>query len=149
MSVATLLLDGLAFAEAPRWHAGELWFSDFFLKQVLRVNPQGRTNVVAELPNQPSGLGWAPDGRLLVVSMLDHKLMRLDPGGLATVADLTAFATGHCNDMVVDARGGAYIGNFGFDLFAQPPQRKPAALVYVPPGGADLCVARRCAARGR
>ena len=135
MSVPALLLDGLAFAEAPRWHAGELWLSDFFLKQVLRVNPQGRTNVVAELPNQPSGLGWAPDGRLLVVSMLDHKLMRHDPGGLATVADLTAFATGHCNDMVVDARGGAYIGNFGFDLFAEPVQRRPAALVYVSPEG--------------
>ena len=135
MSVATLLLDGLAFAEAPRWHAGELWFSDFFLKQVLRVDAQGRTTVVAELPNQPSGLGWAPDGRLLVVSMLDHKLMRLDLGGLATVAELAAFATGYCNDMVVDARGGAYIGNFGFDLFAEPVQRRPAALVYVSPEG--------------
>ena len=135
MSVATLLLDGLAFAEAPRWHADELWFSDFFLKQVLRVDAQGRTTVVAELPNQPSGLGWAPDGRLLVVSMLDHKLMRLDLGGLATVAELAAFATGYCNDMVVDARGGAYIGNFGFDLFAEPVQRRPAALVYVSPEG--------------
>ena len=135
MNTPTLLLDGLAFAEAPRWHAGELWFSDFFLKQVLRVDAQGRTNVVAELPNQPSGLGWAPDGSLLVVSMLDHKLMRLDPGGLVTVADLAAFATGPCNDMVVDARGGAYVGNFGFDLFAEPVQRRPAALAYVSPEG--------------
>jgi sugar lactone lactonase YvrE len=135
MSAPTLLLDGLAFAEAPRWHQGELWFSDFFLKQVLRVDANGRMQVVAELPNQPSGLGWAPDGRLLVVSMLDHKLIRLDPGGLVTVADLAAFATGACNDMVVDARGGAYIGNFGFDLFAQPVQRCPAALVYVSPQG--------------
>ena len=135
MSVPALLLDGLAFAEAPRWHDGALWFSDFFLQQVLRVDAQGQTQVMAELPNQPSGLGWAPDGRLLVVSMLDHRLMRLDPGGLTTVAELGAFATGPCNDMVVDARGGAYIGNFGFDLFAEPVQRRSAALVYVSPEG--------------
>ncbi len=134
-SLPTLLLDGLAFAEAPRWRAGELWFSDFFLKQVLRVDAQGSLHVVAEVPSQPSGLGWAPDGRLLVVSMLDHKLMRLDAGGLVTVAELAALTTGHCNDMVVDARGGAYIGNFGFDLFAQPVQRRAAALVYVSPEG--------------
>ena len=135
MSEPALLLDGLAFAEAPRWHDGALWFSDFFLQQVLRADAQGRTQVMAELPNQPSGLGWAPDGRLLVVSMLDHKLMRLDPGGLVTVAELGAFATGPCNDMVVDARGGAYIGNFGFDLFAEPIERRAAALVYVAPDG--------------
>lgn len=135
MSAPTLLVDGLAFAEGPRWHEGELWFSDMFLKQVLRVDAQGRMQIVAELPHQPSGLGWTPDGRLLVVSMLDHRLMRLDPGGLVAVAELGAFATGSCNDMVVDARGGAYIGNFGFDLFAEPVQRRPAALVYVSPEG--------------
>jgi len=135
MSAPTLLVDGLAFAEGPRWHEGELWFSDMFLKQVLRVDAQGRMQIVAELPHQPSGLGWTPDGRLLVVSMLDHQLMRLDPGGLVAVAELGAFATGPCNDMVVDARGGAYIGNFGFDLFAEPVQRRPAALVYVSPQG--------------
>lgn len=135
MTPPALLLDGLAFAEAPRWHDGALWFSDFFLQQVLRVDAQGRCEVMAELPKQPSGLGWAPDGRLLVVSMLDHRLMRLDPGGLVTVAELGAFATGPCNDMVVDARGGAYIGNFGFDLFAEPVVRRSAALVYVAPDG--------------
>jgi sugar lactone lactonase YvrE len=135
MSTPALLLDGLAFAEAPRWHDGALWFSDFFLQQVLRVDAHGQTQVVAEIPAQPSGLGWAPDGRLLVVSMLDHKLMRLDPAGPVTVADLSAFATGPCNDMVVDARGGAYIGNFGFDLFAEPVERRSAALIYVAPDG--------------
>lgn len=141
MTPPALLLDGLAFAEAPRWHDGALWFSDFFLQQVLRVDAQGRCEVMAELPNQPSGLGWAPDGRLLVVSMLDHRLMRLDPGGLVTVAELGAFATGPCNDMVVDARGGAYIGNFGFDLFAEPVVRRSAALVYVAPDGVARIVA--------
>ncbi len=137
-----LLIEGLAFAESPRWHAGALWFSDFFLQQVLRVDAQGGLHEVAKVPQQPSGLGWLPDGRLLVVSMLDHKLLRLDGDVLVEVADLAAFAGGPCNDMVVDARGGAYVGNFGFDLFAQPPQRQPAALVYVPPGGAPRVVAQ-------
>ena len=141
MTTPQLLVDGLAFAEAPRWHGGALWFSDFFLQQVLRVDAAGRMEVMATVPQQPSGLGWTPDGRLLVVSMLDHRLLRLDASGLVEVADLSAHAGGPCNDMVVDARGGAYIGNFGFDLFAQPPQRRLARLVHVPLDGPPRVVA--------
>ncbi len=130
------LIQGLAFAEAPRWHRGELWFSDFYTHQVMRVDREGRAHVVVEVPNQPSGLGWLPDGRLLVVSMIDRKLMRLDPTGLTHVADLSALAGFHCNDMVVDTKGRAYIGNFGFDLFTQPVVPKPTVLVRVDPDGA-------------
>ncbi len=65
---------------------------------------------------RPSGLGWLPDGRLLFVSMVDRRLMRLDPGGPVVHAELGHIATFHCNDMVVDSRGTAYVGNFGFDL---------------------------------
>lgn len=129
-------MQGLAFAEAPRWHQGELWFSDFYTHQVIRVDREGRAHVVVEVPNQPSGLGWLPDGRLLVVSMIDRKLMRLDPTGLTQVADLGALAGFHCNDMVVDAKGRAYIGNFGFDLFTQPVVPKPTVLARVDPDGA-------------
>ena len=125
MSSHTCLIENLAFAEAPRWHAGELWFSDFFTHRVMRVDHEGRAHVVVEVPNQPSGLGWLPDGRLLVVSMLDRKLMRLDPTGLVAVANLSQLADFHCNDMVVDAKGRAYIGNFGFDIFTQPVVPKP------------------------
>ena len=141
MNTPSLLIDGLAFAEAPRWHDGALWFSDFFQRQVFSADAQGRTRVVAEVAHQPSGLGWLPDGRLLVVSMTDHRLMRLDASGLVPVAELGAFATGLCNDMVVDAHGRAYIGNFGFDLFAEPLQRRPAALVLVTPEGQTRVVA--------
>jgi sugar lactone lactonase YvrE len=135
----TCLIQGLAFAEAPRWRAtngGELWFSDFYTRQVMRVDRDGRAHVVVEVPNQPSGLGWLPDGRLLVVSMIDRKLMRLDPAGLVQVADLSALAGFHCNDMVVDAKGRAYVGNFGFDLFTQRVVPKPTVLVRVDPDGA-------------
>jgi sugar lactone lactonase YvrE len=129
------LISGLAFAEAPRWHNGELWFSDFYTHQVMRVDRDGRAHVVVEVPNQPSGLGWLPDGRLLVVSMVDRKLMRLDPAGLVEVADLSALAGFHCNDMVVDAKGRAYVGNFGFDLFTQPVAPRATVLVRVEPDG--------------
>ena len=135
MSNHPCLIENLAFAEAPRWHNGELWFSDFYTHQVMRVDREGRAHVVVEVPNQPSGLGWLPDGRLLVVSMLDRKLMRLDPTGLAQVADLSQLADFHCNDMVVDAKGRAYIGNFGFDIFTQPVVPKATVLVMVSPDG--------------
>ncbi len=75
------------------------------------------------MPGQPSGLGWLPDGRLLVVSMSDHTVLRREPDGeLAVHADLSGYATGHLNDMVVDADGRAYVGNFGFDLMGGAPR---------------------------
>lgn len=130
-----VLLDGLCFPEGPRWHDGKLWFSDMHAQRVVQVGTDGRAETVAEVPNQPSGLGWLPDGRLLVVSMLDRRLLRLDESGLTEVADLSGVAPHHCNDMVVDAEGRAYIGNFGFDLHggAAP---VPTALACVTPDGA-------------
>jgi len=129
-----LLLDGLCFPEGPRWHEGKLWFSDMHAKSVIRVGLDGRAERVVEVEQCPSGLGWLPDGRLLVVSMHDRRLLRLDPEGLHEVADLSRVADFHCNDMVVDARGRAYVGNFGFDLFSQAKPRT-TALALVLPGG--------------
>src|SRR5438105_9743724 len=102
-----VLLDGLTFAEAPRWHDGKLWFSDFYSHRVIRVGLDGRAETVVEVPQQPSGLGWRPDGALLIVSMRDKRLMQLEAGKLKLVADLSALAGGPCNDMVVDAAGRA------------------------------------------
>lgn len=112
------LLDDLTFVEGPRWHEGRLWFSDFFDHVVKAVDLDGNVETIVEVAGQPSGLGWLPDGRLLVVSMIDRRLMRLDPDGLVLHADLGHVAAFHCNDMVVDAAGRAYVGNFGFDLDA-------------------------------
>lgn len=129
-----IIAEGLAFAEAPRWHDGKLWFSDFYTHRVSSIDQSGRQTTVAEVPGQPSGLGWLPDGRLLVVSMTDRRLLRMDSDGLNEVADLSKFASFHCNDMVVDRHGRAYVGNFGFDLVGREPV-KPAALVMVTPDG--------------
>lgn len=136
-----MLLDGLVFPEGPRWHAGKLWFSDMHAHRVMTVDLAGHAETIVEVPGQPSGLGWLPDGRLLVVSMTDRRLLRLDPGALAVAADLSALASFYCNDMVVDGVGRAYVGNFGFDLHARAPFR-PAELILVPPDGAPSVVAR-------
>ena len=117
MTGLTVLLDGLYFPEGPRWHAGRLWFSDFYAHEVVAVDLQGRRETIVAVPEQPSGLGWLPDGRLLVVSMKDRKVMRLDPDGLKVHADLLHLAAFNCNDMVVDAGGRAYVGNFGFNHY--------------------------------
>lgn len=130
----TILLDGLSFPEAPRWHDGKLWFSDFYTHRVLALGLDGQSETVCRVPNQPSGLGWRPDGSLLVVSMLDRQLLEFSGAGQAReVADLSDFAGGPCNDMVVDAAGRAYIGNFGFERDA--PQAT-TCIARVDPDGA-------------
>jgi len=114
-----VLLEQLAFAEGPRWHEGRLWFSDMHDHKVIAVDEAGQREDLFEVPTRPSGLGWLPDGRLLVVSMTDQKLLVQENGDqLIEYADLSDLAHFHCNDMVVDAQGRAYVGNFGFDLDA-------------------------------
>lgn len=132
---STVLVEDLRFPEGPRWHEGRLWVSDQHDGKVIAVTPDGSVETVVEVPAGPSGLGWLPDGRLLVVSMQDRRLLRLDPDGLAEVADLTPFATWHCNDMVVDARGRAYVGNFGFDLDAGVEPVTACIALVEPDGG--------------
>jgi len=100
----------------------------------MTVDLAGRSEEVVEVAGQPSGLGWTPDGKLLVVSMTDRRLLRLEAEGLVEVADLAALASFHCNDMVVDEQGRAYVGNFGFDLDGQGEFAK-AALILVEPDG--------------
>jgi sugar lactone lactonase YvrE len=113
-----LLADGLHFGEGPRWHDGRLWLSDFYDHAVKTVDLDGQVQTAFEVDGQPSGLGWLPDGRMLIVSMLDRRLLRREPDGeLVEHADLSGVAGFHTNDMVVDGHGRAYVGNFGFDLF--------------------------------
>ena len=118
-----VVVDGLTFPEGPRWRDGALWFSDFYSHRVLRVDISGYVDVIVEAPERPSGLGWRPDGTLLVVLMDSRRLMRLDGDTLGVVAELSAVATGPCNDMVVDAKGRAYVGNFGYDRLGGEPEK--------------------------
>jgi len=136
----TLMSKGHAFLEAPRWHDGALYASDFFTHDVLRWDGDGEPTVVCTVPQQPSGLGWTPDGDLLVVSMIDRRLLRLVGDELVEVAYLGDQATWHCNDMVVDSEGRAYVGNFGWDE-ATDPVIKPTVLQRVDPDGSVHVVA--------
>ena len=118
MSGLRAVVAGLRFAEGPRWHDSALWYSDMHAGEVRRwVAATGVDELVLEIEGQTSGLGWDPQGRLLVVSMIDRRLLRQEGDGSVTeVADLSGLATFHCNDMVVDAAGRAYIGNFGHEV---------------------------------
>ncbi len=117
MSKLETVLEGIAFGEAPRWHNGRLVFSDMHTGRVLALNSDGTTELICNVSEQPSGIGWDQHGRMLIVSMKDRRLLRLNlDGTIEQVADLHGHAPWHCNDMVVSAQGRAYIGNFGFDL---------------------------------
>jgi sugar lactone lactonase YvrE len=129
------LMEGGAFFEGPRWHEGRWWVSDCYRHAVLSVDPDGRSAKIVTVEGQPSGLGWMPDGSLLVVSMRDHRILRRSPDGdLSVHADVGEHCRGHLNDMVVDRHGRAFAGEFGFDLMggADP---APAALIRVDPDG--------------
>jgi sugar lactone lactonase YvrE len=137
----TVVLDGYSYLECPRWHDGRLWVSDFYTNQVVATDGRGDTQVVAEVPGQPSGLGFLPDGRALIVSMRDHRiLVRGDSGELTEHADLSDAVPAVLNDMIVDERGRAYVGNFGFDLMSGAPLRY-TTLTRVDPDGTVSTVA--------
>jgi sugar lactone lactonase YvrE len=105
------------------------------LKKVLTVDLKGKAEKILEVPGQPSGLGWLPDGSLQVVSMTDKRLLRLNRGILTEVADLSGLASGICNDMVIDNLGRSYIGNFGLNTDLRQRRVGPAEIILVTPGG--------------
>ena len=127
------LMKGLTFGEGPRWHENKFYFSDFYSHKVYSLDLSGKYEVIVEIPNQPSGLGWTPDGTMLIVSMKDRKLMSFKDGLLTERADLTELSGFHCNDMVVDIDGNAFIGNFGFNTY-DGEEIKPTNLILVRPG---------------
>ena len=132
--MAAIVAEGIYFGEGPRWHDGRLWYSDFFGNCVRAFTPGAGDETILRVDGQPSGLGWLPDNQLLVVSMLDHRVLRHAPDGTtATHAEAGAFARHWSNDMLVDPAGRAYVGNFGFDFETEPPA--PTSLTRVDPDG--------------
>lgn len=135
-----VVLEGLAYPECPRWHDGLLYFSDQYAGNVIALDANGVATTVAEVPGRPSGLGWMPDGDMLVVSMLEHRVYRCSDGALRVHAELRDQHPGPSNDMVVDSRGRAYVGNIGFDFYGGE-QPRTTALVLVDPDGSVRTVA--------
>jgi sugar lactone lactonase YvrE len=136
--IATLLTGG-SFFEGPRWHDGAWWVSDFYRHRVIRVTSDGEESLVVTVPSQPSGLGWLPDGSLVMSSMTDQKILRFADGELSVLADISQYCGGWVNDLIVDVAGHIYAGNFGFDFMngGTPAQ---ANLVRIDPDGSS-CIA--------
>ncbi len=136
----TTLVSGIDFGEGPRWHDDRLWYSDFYQHQVRSVDLAGNQRVELEIDDQPSGLGWLPDGRLLVVAMRSQRVLRVEPDGSVEIhADLSGLVDHLCNDMVIDGDGHAWVGNFGFDLVGGGPFAT-TRLVHVTPEGVTAMV---------
>lgn len=125
-----ILATGIYFGEGPRWRNGRLWFSDFYSGRVCSVDLAGNLRTELQLDGRPSGLGWMPDGSLLVVRMELRQVWRRWPDGRFELhADLADYSAFLCNDMVVDELGRAYVGNFGFDLDAEIRERGAASVI--------------------
>jgi sugar lactone lactonase YvrE len=111
------LLSGISFGEQPRWHEDRLWFSDWATREVIAVDLEGRSEVILEAPAFPCCVDWLPDGRLLVVSARDGRLLRREPDrSLVPYSDLSTLShRPPGNELVVDGRGNAYVNGGGFD----------------------------------
>jgi sugar lactone lactonase YvrE len=136
------LLTGLVFGEQPRWHEDRLWFSDWGTQDVIAVDLEGNSEVILHGPAFPLCVDWLPDGRLLVVSAREGRLLRREPdGSVVTHGDLSAVSQPPAgNELVVDGRGNAYVNGGGFDLMAGE-EFAPGIVALVSPDGSARQVA--------
>jgi sugar lactone lactonase YvrE len=144
MSELKTLIQGLGFPEGPRWREGGLWFSDMGNNLIVKVNIEGEIEKTIQVPGTPSGLGWLPDGRLLIVLMEEKRIMAFGDNKITDYADLSQLASHHCNDMVVSRNGRAYVGNFGYAAF-DGGEAKTAELIMVDNDASPKVVANELA----
>ena len=117
MSEQRILLTDLLLGESPRWHEGRLWFADWGAREIIAVDEQGNSEVVTTVESFPFSIDWLPDGRLLIVSATQRRLLRREPdGSIATHANLAGISEKPWNEIVVDGRGNTYLNNIGFDF---------------------------------
>ena len=140
----TPYVEDIGFAEALRWHDGELWFADSHRRVVCRCGADGSVSRIHYAPGQPCGMGWLPNGELVVVSMWDRNLLVTDEGRLRRYARVNHEGLGPLNDMVVDAKGRCYVGSIEYDLLTPDPlatTQPPSKLMLVDSDGELTCVA--------
>lgn len=134
-----LLIDGLMYPECPRWHDGRLWISDQHAGRVYSLTEAGEVLDSFSVSGGASGLGWLPNGDLLVVSMAERRLLRRNSDGLLEpYAELAGVHPGESNDMVVDAQGNAFVGNIGFDFNAGEAMRTTNLALVRPDGSVSV-----------
>lgn len=142
-----LLAEGFGFLECPRWREGRLWTSDMGRKTVWTIGLDGRRTAIVDVPGKPAGLGFLPDGTPLVVSMEQRRIYRIVDGRLELHADLATVSRGMLNDMVVDARGRAYVDNSGYNPFGGETWTGDnlGSIILVEPDGSFRTVAEKLA----
>jgi sugar lactone lactonase YvrE len=134
------LLTGLVFPESPRWHGDRLWLADWGAQEIIAVDLGGKSEVVDRVASFPFSIDWLPDGRLLVISAAERRLLREGPdGSLAPHTDLSGLSAWPWNEIVVDGRGNTYVNNIGFDFPAA--EFAPGIIALVTPDGSARCVA--------
>ena len=104
------LAEGFCFGEGPRWFEGLLWFSDMLGEAVHTVSLNGSMTALPLPGHSPSGLGFRPDGTLLIVSAEHRVVLRYDGDTVAEIADLSGIVPANLGDLVVDGHGRAYVG---------------------------------------
>lgn len=129
------ILDGGRYYEGPRWHDGRLWFVDTMARTLLSVSPAGDAREHASFDDTPCGTGVLPDGRLVILTMFRKRLHAFADGKLAPYADLSAIAAGTIDDMIVDGRGRAWVGDLGFDMPPPADRGADGRLILVMPDG--------------
>jgi sugar lactone lactonase YvrE len=100
----------LLFPEGPRWHAGRLWLSDQHGHKVYSTKSLGPAETIASFDDMPSGLGFLPNGDLLVACIRSQQVRRVSSSKINIHADLSAHGFGSINDMIVSPSGFAYVG---------------------------------------
>jgi sugar lactone lactonase YvrE len=135
-STIDIVADGLHMPECPRWHDEHLWFSDMRGHTVNRID-DGHVSVVHRFPvdEEPAGLGWLPNGDLLVAAMAKRVIYRISGGCAALHADVKPLAPHQINDMIVTSNGTAFVTQLGFDLDAPQPIPQPTVVIRVDPDG--------------
>ena len=142
VTTEAVLVPDLGYCEGLCWHEDELWWSDFLSRKVCSVGSDGKPRERAYVAGQPSGIGFLPDGKPLVVSMMDHLLLKLGATHPVIHANASAHSVGPSNDMVVDAKGRAYLGSFGFEAsYEDASALQPSSLLLVSPDGSVTAVA--------
>ncbi len=142
MSEQRILLTDLLLGESPRWHEGRLWFADWGAREIIAVDEQGNSEVVTTVESFPFSIDWLPDGRLLIVSATQRRLLRREPdGSIATHANLAGISEKPWNEIVVDGRGNTYLNNIGFDF--PDGEVGPGIIAMVTPEGVAGQVADR------
>jgi sugar lactone lactonase YvrE len=139
MSEPNTLMTGIGLGESPRWHEGRLWFADWIAQELIALDLEGNSEVMANVPSLPFSIDWLPDGPMLITS--GRNLLHMAPdGSLETRADLGGLSEYGWNEIVVDARGNAYVNNICFD-FMSGAEFAPGIIALVTPDGSVRQVA--------